>query len=478
MKLTIGMIVKNEEKWLEKCLTAIKPILDNVDSELIITDTGSTDRTVEIAKKFTDKVLHFDWIGDFAAARNTAVDIAQGEWLMFLDADEIFRSCENIIRFFNSGEYKNYNSATFVIHNITRDEMSSNSFRAQRFTKIKKNTKFEGVIHELLNTYGSPIRHLGDVADHYGYVYASKEEAEKKSRRNAELLLKKLELEKQPEGIIYVQLYDSFTTGNDKDNADKYMQLGIDYCRKRKDLALAILYVKKAFAEASEDRYSDAIKTCTDFLNMDKSIRPDRLTSDREIYAILATSCLRTGNIADAETMFIKFFDAYEDVENGTLDTPESDGISFRASAEFNFIPFVNAFIACCKGNGHEKTAAETLKKIPIYKHSQNTDGLKSVIAAEAELLEKCGLDYLESFCSQLDENGKRELRQAAEKLQKRAVPQMSPEMRQLSAMLKSNVKKLIVNGDFASAKKYLDEYVKMVPNDPEAQQLLDMIKG
>ena len=70
MKLTIGMIVKNEEKWLDKCLTGIKPILDNVDSELIITDTGSIDSTVEIARKYTDKVLHFDWINDFAAARN------------------------------------------------------------------------------------------------------------------------------------------------------------------------------------------------------------------------------------------------------------------------------------------------------------------------------------------------------------------------------------------------------------------------
>ena len=47
------MIVKNEEKYLERCLTALKPILDNVDSELIIADTGSADRTVEIAKKFS-----------------------------------------------------------------------------------------------------------------------------------------------------------------------------------------------------------------------------------------------------------------------------------------------------------------------------------------------------------------------------------------------------------------------------------------
>ena len=50
MLLSIGMIVKNEEKFLDRCLAAIKPILDNIDSELIIADTGSTDNTVEIAQ--------------------------------------------------------------------------------------------------------------------------------------------------------------------------------------------------------------------------------------------------------------------------------------------------------------------------------------------------------------------------------------------------------------------------------------------
>ena len=79
MVLSIGMIVKNEEKYLERCLNGIKPILDNVDSELIITDTGSTDNTIEIAKKFTDKVFCFDWCDDFAAARNFGLKEAKGE---------------------------------------------------------------------------------------------------------------------------------------------------------------------------------------------------------------------------------------------------------------------------------------------------------------------------------------------------------------------------------------------------------------
>ena len=119
MLLSIGMIVKNEEKYLEQCLTALQPILNSLDSELIIADTGSTDNTVEIAKKFTDNVFYFEWINDFAAARNSTLERAKGEWYMFIDADEIFRSCDNIIKFFKSGEYQKYTFATYIQRNYS-----------------------------------------------------------------------------------------------------------------------------------------------------------------------------------------------------------------------------------------------------------------------------------------------------------------------------------------------------------------------
>lgn len=66
MKLSLCLIVKNEEKYLERCLKSLRNYVD----EIIITDTGSADTTVEIAKKYTDKVYHFEWIDDFSAARN------------------------------------------------------------------------------------------------------------------------------------------------------------------------------------------------------------------------------------------------------------------------------------------------------------------------------------------------------------------------------------------------------------------------
>lgn len=64
--ISLCMIVKNEEQALPKCLESIKDIVD----EIIIIDTGSTDRTKELAKKFTDKIYDFEWINDFGAARN------------------------------------------------------------------------------------------------------------------------------------------------------------------------------------------------------------------------------------------------------------------------------------------------------------------------------------------------------------------------------------------------------------------------
>jgi len=78
------MIAKNEEKYLEQCLNSVKGIVD----EIIIVDTGSTDKTKEIAKKFNAKVIDFRWIDDFSAARNEGIKHATKDWILVLDADE------------------------------------------------------------------------------------------------------------------------------------------------------------------------------------------------------------------------------------------------------------------------------------------------------------------------------------------------------------------------------------------------------
>ena len=86
VRLSQCMIVKNEEKNIRRALSWAKDIA----FEQIVVDTGSTDRTVEIAEEMGAKVYHFQWIDDFAAAKNYAIDQASGNWIAFLDADEYF----------------------------------------------------------------------------------------------------------------------------------------------------------------------------------------------------------------------------------------------------------------------------------------------------------------------------------------------------------------------------------------------------
>ncbi|MBO6107992.1 MAG: glycosyltransferase family 2 protein [Eubacterium sp.] len=94
MKFSLCMIVKNEEKVLARCLDCLRDLMD----EMIIVDTGSTDKTKEIALKYTDKVYEFEWVDDFSAARNFAFSKATGDYIYSADADEVIDP-ENKVKF-------------------------------------------------------------------------------------------------------------------------------------------------------------------------------------------------------------------------------------------------------------------------------------------------------------------------------------------------------------------------------------------
>ena len=83
--LGLSMIVKNESDVLSRALDGIKDVVD----EIVIVDTGSTDDTVEIARRYTNKVYAFDWINDFSAARNFALSKTTSDYYIWLDADDV-----------------------------------------------------------------------------------------------------------------------------------------------------------------------------------------------------------------------------------------------------------------------------------------------------------------------------------------------------------------------------------------------------
>lgn len=93
--LTASLIVKDEEEFLPDCLHSLEPLVD----EVVVCDTGSGDGSKEIARRMGAKVIDFEWIDDFAAARNAALAACQGEWILKVDADEVLTGDPELFRF-------------------------------------------------------------------------------------------------------------------------------------------------------------------------------------------------------------------------------------------------------------------------------------------------------------------------------------------------------------------------------------------
>jgi glycosyltransferase involved in cell wall biosynthesis len=214
IKLSIGMIVKNEEKTLERCLRSLIPLLNAVPSELIITDTGSTDRTVEIAKKFTNHIIHFKWCDDFAAARNTGLNEARGEWFMFIDSDEWFEDVSEIIDFFTSGECDNYHSVSYRVRNY-RDFAGKTFFDSYvvRIVRVYSQMQFQNKLHEAIAGL-PPLKFVDSYVHHYGYVFNDPEKANEKIHRNMSILENMLEQDPNNLKLIYQLSREYFDAEN------------------------------------------------------------------------------------------------------------------------------------------------------------------------------------------------------------------------------------------------------------------------
>jgi len=150
------MIVKNEENNLANCLSSVCDIVD----EIVIVDTGSTDRTKEIALKFTDKVFDFEWVDDFSKARNYSFDKASMDYVMWLDADDVLlpddqlrleRLKENLNPLIDGAMMK-YNTGFDANGNVTF------SYYRERLAKRSMGFKWREPVHEYLEVSGQIIQ--------------------------------------------------------------------------------------------------------------------------------------------------------------------------------------------------------------------------------------------------------------------------------------------------------------------------------
>jgi len=217
------MIVKNEEEFLDSSLKSVISVLELED--LVVVDTGSTDRTKEIAFDNGAGVYDFEWVNDFSAARNYSASKAKNDWVLFMDADEVLKEADiDIIGSFIETAPAGSVGAIKMIANP--GNASSNISRLYN----KKNHKLDGMIHEQIvpiDDNAKEIVVIPIIAEHFGYAPEIKE-SKGKFERNTKML--KEALKKQP--------------------GDPYLlaQLGKSYYVNGEDLSVACDYFERALA--------------------------------------------------------------------------------------------------------------------------------------------------------------------------------------------------------------------------------------
>ena len=179
--LSLCMIVKDEEKSLSTCLESVK---DHVD-EIIIVDTGSTDSTVEIAKKYNAKIYHHPWENSFSKARNYSLKYATCDWILIMDADEEMESndAHKLREVIKDDDVNLIYLPAFSKH---KGGKNSSVYLIERLYKNHLGFRYEGTVHNALK-FSGPHKNENIVVYHYGY-HQGEEQMEKRFARTSTLL--------------------------------------------------------------------------------------------------------------------------------------------------------------------------------------------------------------------------------------------------------------------------------------------------
>lgn len=201
--VTISMLVSNRIDTVEKCFESFRPLLEQIPSEFIAVDTvgdEKSDGSVDVARRYADKIVHFEWCDDFAAARNAGLKEARGKWLIYLDDDEWFDDAGPLIDFFSKPElYENYDRVSMMEHSYTSaSQIEYNSSSFSRISVLTPGAKFVNPVHELLKgiVYRNEYNIKETFVHHVGYIGKL---SNKKTERNRKIMDN--ELEKNPDNL-------------------------------------------------------------------------------------------------------------------------------------------------------------------------------------------------------------------------------------------------------------------------------------
>jgi glycosyltransferase involved in cell wall biosynthesis len=323
--ITACTIAKNEEKTLATSINSYKKYVD----EIIIVDTGSTDKTVEIAKSLGAKVLHFDWCNDFAAAKNVALEAATGDWIVFLDADEYFAedTCKDLRAVIFAAIDDNKNAVGCRMENIDKDNDSGivDGFSIRVF---KAGMRYEFAIHEeIRNPGGINVLTVDKTYFYLKHTGYSTRIISDKCKRNLDIMLKELKTEEDYGRVITYYSYIS----------DAYYGLG--KLKKSRE------YAKKFIEESERNEiriigcetrpYINIIKSLELEMADPESITPyvlkfeEKFSDSPDASMMGAVDCMRRFLFNDALKKFREAFEKSENYGGTSVDSVTTHKVHF-----------------------------------------------------------------------------------------------------------------------------------------------------
>lgn len=256
--LSLCMIVKSEEVNIKVCLSKVITFVD----EIIIVDTGSNDKTKDIAKEFTDKIYDFKWCNDFSKARNFSISKASNDWILVLDADEFITdfSRHNLEEFINNSLNKNKVGRIQRINII--EDTTGNKKYIERVNRLfnRMYFQYEGIIHEQLialdgGNYETEIIEI--TAEHVGYTNEVINRTDK-LRRNIDLLKEAAKSDAE-DPYLYFQLGKSYYMLKEYQTSSSYFEKSLTF-----NLDFRLEYVEDlietyGYSLINSGRYADAL---------------------------------------------------------------------------------------------------------------------------------------------------------------------------------------------------------------------------
>ncbi len=275
-RLTVCVIAKDEEQFLARCLKSVQPIAQ----QIVVVDTGSTDRTVDLAKEHGAEVHAFAWCDDFSAARNFALSHATGDWILMLDADEELPEAQHARLL---AELKSADALACRLPLVNHGQEREGVTYVPRLFRNTPQAFYHGRIHEQVfpslvpasKRWGMELG-LGTASLlHYGYQTECVKDRNK-VERNLKLLRRALR--EQPA------------------DANLLMNLGLETVRSG-DLSAGLVHYREAFRLMSAQPPADVVPELREALLTQLTCHLYKVRAHEEVAAVLSSSLAKNGGL-------------------------------------------------------------------------------------------------------------------------------------------------------------------------------------